>query len=192
MAHFPILARRAGASGDGVIALREIGSGERLLMFRGPVYETVLHRELLARSDGDRFLQIAADLYMGPGGGLDDFVNHSCEPNCRLHYQEEGIHLVALRPIARGEQVTFDYATSQNDYPYRFECRCGAASCRGEIGNFDELPSALKWRYNSDGVLAPWLSDYLVRRARRRFADEPVPQKKRARITGKRKRVVAS
>lgn len=192
MAHFPILARRAGISGDGVIALRLIETGERLLTFQGPVYETHEHRALLARSSQDWFLQIAADLYMGPGGGLDDFVNHSCEPNCRLHYDPDGVHLVALRPVGRGEQVTFDYATSQNDYPFRFECGCGAATCRGEIGDFDELPSALKWQYNSDGVLAPWLSEYVVRRARRRFADEPVPQKKRLRVVRKRKRVVAS
>lgn len=177
MAHFPILARRACATGDGVIALRAIEPGEQLLTFRGPVYETHEHRAQLAAGAPDLYLQIADDLYIGPGGGLDDWINHSCEPNCCLRFAADGIHLVAVIHIEPGAQVTFDYATSQNDYPFRFRCTCGAATCRGEIGDFDELPSALKWRYHHAGMLAPWLSGPLVRRARRRLADEPLPPK---------------
>ena len=189
MAHFPILVRRAGAFGDSVVALRPIEPGEHLLTFKGPVLDASEYRQALGANPRGRFLQIGQDLYIGPGGGLDDYVTHSCEPNCRLRYASGGIDLVAIRPIARGAQVTFDYATSRNDARHRIRCACGAATCRGEIGNFDDLPAALKWRYNSDGMLAPWLSDYLVRRARRRFPDEPVPLRKSPRAIRKRKRV---
>jgi len=191
MAHFPILARRACASGDGVIALRTIEPGEHLLKFRGPVYNTDEHRALLAGGGTDLYLQIGSDFYMGPGGGLDDFINHSCEPNCCLHFSADGIHLVAIAQIAAGDQVTFDYATSQNDYPFRFPCACGAATCRGEIGDFDDLPAALKWRYHHNGLLAPWLSEYYVRRARRRLIDEPKPKKKRVQAKPAPKRIPA-
>lgn len=44
--------------------------------------------------------------------------------------------LVALRPIAPGEGVTFDYDTTEEDLRGDrggFECHCGAANCRGKV-----------------------------------------------------------
>jgi len=44
--------------------------------------------------------------------------------------------LVARRPIAPGEGVTFDYDTTEADLRGErggFECHCGAANCRGMV-----------------------------------------------------------
>ena len=61
---------------------------------------------------------------------LGRFINHSCEPNARvLNY----LHVVAARKIAEGEEVTIDYATTEEDPNWSMECRCGAPHCRRTV-----------------------------------------------------------
>ena len=55
--------------------------------------------------------------------------NHSCEPNTGFH----GLNVVALRTIAKGEELTLDYAELLNEESEPFECNCGARSCRGLV-----------------------------------------------------------
>jgi D-alanine-D-alanine ligase-like ATP-grasp enzyme len=55
--------------------------------------------------------------------------NHSCDPNTAF----EGLNLVALRDIRRGEELTLDYGTLCDETMMPFECRCGSLNCRGRI-----------------------------------------------------------
>lgn len=55
--------------------------------------------------------------------------NHSCAPNTAF----DGLDVVALRPIAIGDELTIDYAQSMNADSEPFACRCGAERCRGWI-----------------------------------------------------------
>lgn len=57
------------------------------------------------------------------------FLNHSCAPNATF----DGLNLVATRPIAAAEQITFDYDTTEYDMASPFECRCGSDECRGVV-----------------------------------------------------------
>ena len=59
------------------------------------------------------------------------FINHSCEPNTFMRCTAERAEFYALRPIARGEELTVDYGESHHDG--RLACRCGARGCRGFI-----------------------------------------------------------
>jgi D-alanine-D-alanine ligase len=61
----------------------------------------------------------------------DDWApqNHSCDPNTVF----EGLNVVALRNIRRGEELTLDYSLACDDTMIPFECSCGSANCRGEI-----------------------------------------------------------
>jgi hypothetical protein len=40
--------------------------------------------------------------------------------------------MTATRDIAAGDEITFDYCTS-NDWPQDWACACGAPQCRGRI-----------------------------------------------------------
>ena len=53
--------------------------------------------------------QVDEDLYMGPSGEADDYVNHSCDPNSAFLHRNGDHFLVALKPIAAGTELTFDY-----------------------------------------------------------------------------------
>lgn len=54
-------------------------------------------------------------------------INHSCAPNSAFG---DGLELRAVRPIARGEEITFDYSTTEADLTWRMPCTCGAPACR--------------------------------------------------------------
>jgi D-alanine-D-alanine ligase len=55
--------------------------------------------------------------------------NHSCDPNTAY----EGLNVVALRHIKQGEELTLNYASFLDEHMEPFNCRCGAANCRGLV-----------------------------------------------------------
>lgn len=58
-------------------------------------------------------------------------TNHSCDPNSS--FNEDGM-LVALRDIARDEEITYDYLLHPIPAsPWNFACHCGSSNCVGWI-----------------------------------------------------------
>lgn len=55
--------------------------------------------------------------------------NHSCKPNTICN----GLNVVALRTIKKGDELTLDYAVFLDEHMESFVCRCGAENCRGLI-----------------------------------------------------------
>lgn len=58
------------------------------------------------------------------------FMNHSCDPN--MATLPDLLTGITLRDIEPGEELTYDYATTDSRYA-AFECCCGAPSCRKVI-----------------------------------------------------------
>jgi hypothetical protein len=76
---------------------------------------------------------------------LDAFsnrFNHSCAPNALLRGRAE---LFAIRDIAAGEEITFDYSTTLRrsfySWAWRMPCNCGAPNCRHVIGDVGTIPA---------------------------------------------------
>ncbi|SFP49814.1 SET domain-containing protein [Sphingomonas rubra] len=144
--------------GRAVFAARGFAAGDLLIRFSGPRVRadrlpTSLH------GAADRFVQIAAGEYLGPSGRIDDLVNHSCDPNAGIRFRADGIFLVALRPIAPGEEIAWDYATTVSDPSWRMPCACGSPACRGVIGAFDTLPDDRRRWYRAHDLVAPHLRE---------------------------------
>ena len=57
-------------------------------------------------------------------------INHSCAPNCEAEVDQGRIWIAAIREIAIGEEVTFNYGFDLVDYR-QYACRCGAVECVG-------------------------------------------------------------
>lgn len=55
--------------------------------------------------------------------------NHSCDPNCSY----DGLNVMALRNISKGEELTLNYASFLDENMEPFNCRCGAVNCCGLI-----------------------------------------------------------
>lgn len=122
------------------------------------------YAELLASglSHGDIF-QVSPDLFLPPYGQLDDFTNHSCEPNCGLRVYTSGFDMIALRDIAAGEELTYDYSTHLENPQENMTCRCGVASCRSVIRSFSQLPLLLRQKYLDRGIVAKFIVENQTR-----------------------------
>lgn len=59
------------------------------------------------------------------------YLNHSCEPNAYINTAERTV--CALREIAPGEEITFNYLTTESEMAVPFDCCCGSANCFGLI-----------------------------------------------------------
>jgi hypothetical protein len=69
-----------------------------------------------------------------PGDDLDycwQFLNHSCEPNGYM--DTDDLTFRAGRNIGRGEEITFNYLTTESEMTVPFSCNCGSAICFGYI-----------------------------------------------------------
>ena len=155
MTRYPQVEVRTSHGGHGVFALAGVAAGTRIMEFTGPrVRRLEVER---AATDGlaDGFLQIGVDEFFALSGGPDDFVNHACAPNTYIQSEGGIVYLVARRAIAAGEELYFDYGVTQIAFPFRFNCLCGAADCRGPIGNYDEIPAKMLADYRARGMVPP-------------------------------------
>jgi len=62
---------------------------------------------------------------------LGRYLNHSCRPNAEPVLRQRKIVLIALRPIAAGEEITFDYGDEYFDLFLKDGgCRCIACTAK--------------------------------------------------------------
>ena len=106
-------------------------------------------RDEVEKSLGPAEIQVTERLYIGPATakereGAMMHLNHSCEPNLGLQGQ---IVFVALRDILRDEELTIDYAMT-DDEPYEMRCTCGSESCRGVITGRDWMEKEIQRKYD--------------------------------------------
>lgn len=141
-----------------VITDRDIAPGETIAIWRGTMISTRdamnLHPEeqhQLLQVGGDQFLYVDSDNLCEV-----DFINHSCDPNCGF---TDARTLVALRHIAPGESITFDYAMSDVNEFIEFSCSCGASMCRGRLTGDDWKLHELQVRYA--GWFAPHVEELI-------------------------------
>ena len=101
-----------------------------------------------------RSFQIGEDLYLvgGEKPHLADFINHSCDPTAVLISDTT---IVARRPIPAGDEITYDYATSDTSPYDEFECLCGTHLCRRKVTGEDWLEPEIQARYA--GHFAPYI-----------------------------------
>jgi hypothetical protein len=97
---------------------------------------------------GPAEIQIGEDFFIGPltedeREGSMIFSNHSCEPNIGVRGQ---IVFVAMRDISAGEELTHDWAMTDDD-TYRMDCRCGTLACRKVITGQDWRRKDLQAKY---------------------------------------------
>ena len=106
-------------------------------------------------------LQIGRDLHIDQGNAhnSDDvvqhfywrYMNHDCEPTTEIR----SLEVVAVRDIAAGESVTFDYNTTEASLAEPFSCHCGSVRCVGVVRGARYLAPAHRAR------LSGRLPDYL-------------------------------
>lgn len=156
-----VVVRPSAIHGRGLFAAEPIAGGEIVCVKGGYVFN---RRQLNSMPEWFRSaeVQIAEDLFIGPLAegereGSMIFSNHSCEPNVGVRGQ---VVFVAMRDIAGGEELTHDWATTDDD-DYRVECRCGSESCRKVLTGKDWQRRELQEKYKG------YISWYLEEKIRR-------------------------
>lgn len=123
-----VFVAQAGSDrGLGVFAAKKILKDEIVLIFTGPILSRA---DMISQGVFDHSLCLRPDTYLGPSGGEDDYVNHSCSPNTILRGRRQ---LVAIRPIQIGEEISVDYETLSGEDDWSMQCFCGSLKCRGVI-----------------------------------------------------------
>ena len=136
--------RNSPLRGRGLFATGEFRPGEVVYVMGGYVFTRPSSENtgsLFQRSE----IQIADNLFIGATHPDDSMIasNHSCDPNIAVQGQ---IIFVALCEIAAGEELTYDWATT-DDAVYAIECRCGSAACRRIITGQDWRQKDLQQKY---------------------------------------------
>lgn len=147
--------------GRGLFASEPIQKGEIVCIKGGHIFDRQTLRQV-SEALGPAEIQIAEDLFIGP---LDEasregsmiFSNHSCDPNIGVQGQ---IIFVAMRDIKAGEELTHDWATTDDD-TYEMECNCGSQMCRRVLTGQDWRRKDLQEKYRG------YMSWYLQEKIRR-------------------------
>jgi hypothetical protein len=66
------------------------------------------------------------------------FINHSCDANCETQEEDGRVWINAIRKIAAGEEITYDYRLYDGDEDEAI-CNCGAEKCRGTMYSKAEI-----------------------------------------------------
>lgn len=151
--------RDSPVHGRGLFAREAIGKDDVVAVRGGYVMTKARWAEIEPAVGAAAEIHVTADLCLAPSRedeceGAMMHLNHSCDPNVGVEGQ---IVFVAMRDVARGEELRIDYAM-MDDYEAAFECRCGTARCRGTVDGQDWRRPELQERYRG------YFSAYLQKR----------------------------
>ncbi len=136
----------------GVFANKHFDKGKKIIEFKGKLF-TYKKLPYPYNKVEDHYVQISKNLYMGPSKGLDDFINHSCNPNSGLKISGKKAVLIAIKDIKSGEEICWDYSTTMNEDDWEMDCKCGSKNCRKIIRDFKHLPKLLQKKYTKLGIV---------------------------------------
>jgi SET domain-containing protein len=154
----PLVVRPSPIHSVGVYAAAPIRKGTRIVEYTG---ERITVEEADRRYDGvSRTYLYGLDdgRTVIDGHGLGAYLNHSCDPNCEVDEVKGRVWLFAIRDIAAGEELVWDYNLYDDEDPA--PCYCGSRKCRGTM-------------YSRE-----WMAKVRRREARKR-GRKPAPMQKR-------------
>ncbi len=118
--------------GRGLWARRDIPAGTDVVEYDGPRVEAGTGRRMAREGNAYVFRLNRRECVDGSvPWNLARFANHACDPNCASEIRAGRIWLKTLRPLAKNEEITYDYGYSFRDDPV--PCRCGSPRCVGRI-----------------------------------------------------------
>jgi len=151
--------RESKIHGRGLFAESAIAKDEIVAVKGGHIVDGKTLRQKITPRLGPVEIQINDDLFIAPVTEEERelsmlYSNHSVDPNRGMRGD---ITFVAMRDVSAGEELTHDWAMTDDD-DYSMECNCGAANCRRILTGKDwQRPDLLK-RY------AGYFSAYLARK----------------------------
>ena len=138
-----LIVRSSAIHAAGCYTTLPIRKGKRILEYTGPRFskeEADLRYEnrdityLFGVGDGEVVID---------GFGIGMFMNHCCDPNCETEDVNGRVFVSAIRDIAAGEELTYEYNLYDSD-DYECPCYCGMPNCRGTMFSDEEVARKAK------------------------------------------------
>ncbi len=139
-----ILVRHSTIHGRGVFAKKTIPKGTRIIEYVGEkISKSEAERRAVIPLDRHKQDQTYGAVYLFELNKKHDIdgnvpyntarhINHSCEPNAETEIICGKIWIIALRAIMKGEEITYNYSYSYEDY-HEHRCYCQSQKCVGYI-----------------------------------------------------------
>jgi SET domain-containing protein len=136
--------RASGVHGKGVFARRAIAAGERIIEYKGEriTWPEAQRRHPHDPSDPNHTFYFHVDddnvIDAKYGGNAARWINHACDPNCESDQVDGRVFIKAVRDLAAGDELFYDYGLVIDErytakLKREYACRCGAAACRGTM-----------------------------------------------------------
>ena len=133
-----LIIRSSAIHAAGCYTTTEIRKGARVAEYTGP---------RLTKTEADQAYEASPITYLfglGDGSVVIDghsaamFINHSCDANCETTEEKGRVWIKAIRRIAAGEEITYDYCLYDGGEDEAL-CNCGAKKCRGTMYSKEEV-----------------------------------------------------
>jgi uncharacterized protein len=139
-----IAVRDSGVHGKGVFAEINIAEGEVLIEYKGEIitWPEALRRHPHDPKDPNHTFYFSIDekhvIDGKVNGNSARWINHSCDPSCEADEENGRVFIKALRNIAAGEELNYDYGLVIDErytpkLKAEYPCWCGAKKCRGTL-----------------------------------------------------------
>ncbi|MEO6828913.1 MAG: SET domain-containing protein-lysine N-methyltransferase [Acidobacteriaceae bacterium] len=115
-----------------------IRKGQRVVEYTGPLIDKEQADLLYADRPITSLFGIGDGTQVIDGHGTAMFINHSCDANCETEEIDARVWIMAIRDIAAGEELCYDYCLYDGDEE-EAPCNCGARTCRGTMFSPEEL-----------------------------------------------------
>lgn len=133
-----LIIRSSAIHAAGCYTLDPVPKGRRLLEYDGPRIPKEVADERYADRPVTYLFGFGDKNEVIDGFGPAMFINHSCAPNCETEEDKERIYICALRDIAAGEELLYEYNLYDSDEDSA-PCHCKATNCRGTMFSDAEL-----------------------------------------------------
>lgn len=147
--------------GKGVFTNKSFRKGDEIIKFKGKLFTYPQLPEPYDEVE-DHYVQVDKDLYLGPSGELDDFINHSCNPNSGVKIEGKRIFLIAIKNFKKGEEIVWDYSTTMDEDDWEMDCTCQSKNCRKKIRDFKYLPKKIQQKYIKLRIVPRYILENLI------------------------------
>jgi len=134
----PYIMKGNSIAGYGIYASRDIKKGEIIFQGEGKSQRVITKRYVDKNWNEDDKLHfrryaypVSEELFILWDEDPAEWApqNHSCDPNAAF----DGLNVLALKNISKGQELTLDYAQFLDENMEPFDCQCGSLGCRGRI-----------------------------------------------------------
>ena len=133
-----LLIRSSTIHAAGCYTLDRIPKGRRIIEYDGARISKEVADDLYADRPVTYLFSFGTRGEVIDGFGTAMFLNHSCDPNCETDEDRGGIFIRAIRNIAAGEELVYEYNLFDSDEDDA-DCYCGAPQCRGTMFSEEEV-----------------------------------------------------